>query len=134
MRTEAVSLRMKIQDVRDEKANLQQHFDNAEAENHRAVTERDSTILDLRSLLERRNQELNVLEQSEVTTQDERIRLQLHSNEMSMSLVAIRQELEEARATATAARSSEEAGRQQLARMMDEQLAQNQTTHLWHRV
>ena len=54
-------------------------------------------------------------------------RLQLHSNEMSMSLVAIRQELEESGAAATAARVSEEAGRQQLARMMDEQLAQNQT-------
>ena len=44
-----------------------------------------------------------------------------------MSLVAIRQELEESRAAATAARVSEEAGRQQLTRMMDEQLAQNQT-------
>ena len=81
----------------------------------------------MRSLLERRNRELNVLEQSEATAQDERTRLQLHSNEMSMSLVAIRQELEESRAAATAARVSEEAGRQQLARMMDEQLAQNQT-------
>jgi hypothetical protein len=86
-----------------------------------------STILDLRSLLERRNRELNVLEQSEATTQDERNRLQLHSNEMSMSLVAIRQEHEESRAAATAARVSEEAGRQQLARMMEEQLVQNQT-------
>jgi hypothetical protein len=44
-----------------------------------------------------------------------------------MSLVAIRQELEESRAAATAARVPEEAGRQQLARMMDEQLVQNQT-------
>ena len=44
-----------------------------------------------------------------------------------MSLVALRQELDEARVVATAARVSEEAGRQQLARMMDEQLAQNQT-------
>ena len=44
-----------------------------------------------------------------------------------MSLVAIRQELDEARAIATTARVSEEVGRQQLARMMDEQLAQTQT-------
>ena len=44
-----------------------------------------------------------------------------------MSLVTLRQELDEARAVATAARVSEEAGRQQLARMMDEQLAQTQT-------
>ena len=91
------------------------------------MEERDSTILDLRSLLERRNQELDGLEQSVATTQDEKTRLQIHSNEMTMSLVALRQELEESRAAATAARVSEEACRQQLARMMDEQLAQNQT-------
>jgi len=46
---------------------------------------------------------------------------------MSTSLVAVRQELEDARAIANAARVAEEAGRQQLARMMDEQLAQTQT-------
>jgi hypothetical protein len=39
---------------------------------------------------------------------------------MSTTLVVIRQELEESRVAATAARVAEEAGRQQLARMMDE--------------
>jgi hypothetical protein len=57
------------------------------------------------------------------TTQDERTRLQLHSNEMTMSLVALRQELEDSRASVTAVR----VGRQLLARMMDEQLTQTQT-------
>jgi len=52
MRTDAVGLRIKIQDVRDERVNLQRQFDSAEADNHRAVNKRDSTILDLRSLLE----------------------------------------------------------------------------------
>jgi phage shock protein A len=127
MRTESVGLRVKIQDVRDERANLQRMHDNAEADNQRAVEERDSTILDLQSLLERRNQELDGLEQSVATAQDERTRLQLHSNETTMSLVALRQELEDSRAVVTTLRVSEEAGRQQLARMMDEQLAQNQT-------
>ncbi len=51
----------------------------------------------------------------------------LLSTEMSVSLVSLRRELEESRAAAAAARVSEEAGRQLLARMMDEQLAQNQT-------
>ena len=37
MRTEAVGLRCKIQDVRDERANLHRQFDSAEAENQRAV-------------------------------------------------------------------------------------------------
>ena len=127
MRTEAVGLRCKNQDLRDKRANLQRPFDNAEADNHRAVEERDSTILNLRSLLERCNQELGGLEQSVATIQDERTRLQPHCNEMTMSLVAIRQELEESRASATAARVSEEAGRQQLACMVEEQLAQTQT-------
>ena len=122
MRAEAVSVRIKNQDVGDDRANLQRQFDSAEEDNHRVVEERDSTILDLR-----RNRGLNDLEQSVANTQEERTRLQLYSTEMSTTLVAIRQELEESRAAATAARVAEEAGRQQLARMMDEQLAQNQT-------
>ena len=43
-----------------------------------------------------------------------------------MTLVTVRQELEESRAATTAVRVAEEAGRQQLARMMDEQLVQSQ--------
>ena len=88
---------------------------------------RDSTILDLQTQLENRHRELNVLEQSVTNTHVERTRLQLNFNEMSMTLVTVRQELEESRAAATAARVAEEAGRLQLARMMDEQLVQNQT-------
>ena len=88
------------------------------------MEERDSTIADLRSLLDRRRRELDELEQSIASNHDERTRLQPHSTEMSTSLVAVRQELEEARAIANAARVAEEAGRQQLARMVDEQLAQ----------
>ena len=116
MRAEIVSLRIKNQDVRDERANLQRQFDSAETDNHRAVEERErsfldlrSTILDLRSLLERRNRDLNDLEQSEANTQEERTRLQLHATEMSTTLVVIRQELEESRVAATAARVAEEA-------------------------
>ena len=67
------------------------------------------------------------MEQSELTTQEERTRLQLLYTEMSVSLVSLRRELEESRAATSTAKVSEEAGRQQLARMMDEQLAQNQT-------
>jgi len=69
----------------------------------------------------------DILEQSVATTQKERTRLQLHSNEMTISMVSLRQELEEARTVSIAARASKEAGRQHLARLMDEQLAQNQT-------
>ena len=88
------------------------------------LEEHDSTIADLRSLLDRRRRELDGLEQSMANTQDERTRLQLHSTEISTPLVAVRQELDDATAVATVARVAEENGRQQLARMMDEQLVQ----------
>ena len=68
-------------------------------------------------MLDRRSRELNELEQSIANTHDERTRLQLHSTEIFTSLVAVRQELEDSRAIANAARVG----------MMDEQLAQTQT-------
>jgi hypothetical protein len=77
--------------------------------------------------LDRCNQELGGLEQSVTTTQEERTRLQIHTNEMTMSIVSLRQELKEARTVTIVSRASEEADRQQLARMMDEQLVQAQT-------
>ena len=69
MRAEAVSVRIKNQDVRDDRANLQRLFDSAAADNQRAVEDRDSTILDLQSQLENRHRELNILEQSVTNTQ-----------------------------------------------------------------
>ena len=45
---------------------------------------------------------------------------------MTVETVSLRQELEDYRAATASARVSEEAGRLQLARMMDDQLAQNQ--------
>ena len=50
MRTEAVNIRMKIQELRDERHDRQRQFDRAETENQVALEERDSTIADLRSL------------------------------------------------------------------------------------
>ena len=49
-RTEAVNLRMKIQELRDERTHRQRLFDGTESENQAALEERDSTISDLRSL------------------------------------------------------------------------------------
>jgi len=71
MRTEAVGLRMKNQELRNERTDRQR----AEADNQATLEERESTIADLRSLLDHRNQELDGLEQSVATTQDERTRL-----------------------------------------------------------
>jgi hypothetical protein len=60
MRTEAVSLRMKIQELRDERADRQRLYDGAVAENQAALEERNSTIAELRSLLDRRRRELTI--------------------------------------------------------------------------
>jgi len=66
-----VGLRMKNQELRNERTDRQR----AEADNQATLEERESTIADLRSLLDHRNQELDGLEQSVATTQDERTRL-----------------------------------------------------------
>ena len=67
------------------------------------------------------------MEQSVGIIEEERTRIQLHSNELTVAIVSLRLELDEARAGALSARASEEAARLQIARMMDEQLTQNQT-------
>ena len=46
---------------------------------------------------------------------------------MTVEIVSLRQELEDSRAATASARVTEEAGRLQLARMFDDQLAQNKT-------
>ena len=111
MRDEAVRLRSKSDDLRDERSCMKQQQEDDDA-GQMVLADRDSTIENLQSLLEIRNQELDVLERSVATTHEERTRLQLHSNEMTMSMVSLRQELEEARTVSIAARASEEAGRQ----------------------
>ncbi len=126
MRTEAVNMRSKLADLREERSNLQRQLKTTAAESKAALRQRESSIVNLRSQLDHRNQELDGLEQSALTTQEKRTRLQLLSTEMSVSAVSLRRELEESRAATAAAGVSEEAGRQQLARMMDEQLIQNQ--------
>ena len=48
-------------------------------------------------------------------------RIQLHSTEVQVTIVSLRRELDEARANALTARTSEKAARLQITRMMDEQ-------------
>ena len=108
-------MRSKLNDLRDERSSLQRKLETASAEGKSALEERDSSNANLRSLLDRCNQELDGLEQSEITTQEDVL-----STEMSASMVSLRCELEEFRAATAAARVSEEAGRQQLTRPMDE--------------
>jgi hypothetical protein len=62
------------------------------AEEEAIAEERDSAMANLRSLLDRRNHELDSVEQSISTIQEERTRIQLNSNEMIISIFTLRQE------------------------------------------
>ena len=68
-------------------------------------------LADLRSLLARRNQQLNEMERSRDAIEADSARIQLHSTEVQVNIVSLRRELEEARANALTTRASEEAAR-----------------------
>jgi hypothetical protein len=92
------------------------HMADEEAE----ALERVTVLADLRSLLERRNQQLNEMERSRDAIEEDRACIHLHSNEVTVTIVSLRRELDEARAGALTARASEEAARLQITRKMDE--------------
>jgi hypothetical protein len=121
MQDETIRLRSKFNELQHERSDLKKqhesHIDDEEAE----AAERVTVLADLRSLLERRKQQLND------AIAEDRARIQLHSNEVTVTIVSLLRELDEARAGTLTARASEEAARLQITRMMDEQLAQNQT-------
>ena len=127
MRDETVRLRSRVNELHDEKSDLQKQHESHIADEESAARERETVITDLRSVLDLRNQQLNVMEQSVGTITEDRTRIQLLSTEATMTIVSLRRELEEARAAALTTRASEEAARLQISRMMDEQLSQNQT-------
>ena len=83
-------------------------------EPHLADEERVTVLMDLRSLLERRNQQLNDMERSRDAIEADRARIQLHSAEVQVTIVSLRRELDEARAGTLTARASEEAARLQI--------------------
>jgi predicted HNH restriction endonuclease len=125
MREEAFRLRSKVNELQHEKNDMKKQHDSHLADEEEEARERVTTLLDLRSLLERRDQQLNDLERSRDAIEEDRARIQLHSTEVQVTIVSLRRELEEARATALTARTSEEAARSQIARLMDEQLTQS---------
>jgi chromosome segregation ATPase len=127
MRDEAVRLRSRVNELQHEKNDMKKQHDSHLADEEEAAAERVTVLMDLRSLLDRRNQQLNDLERSRDAIEEDRAHIQLHSTEVQVTTVSLRRELEEARATALAARTSEEAARLQITRMMDGQLVQGQT-------
>ena len=127
MRDEVVRLRSKVNELQHEKSDLKKQHESHLADEEEEAAERVTVLMDLRSLLERRNQQLNDLERSRDAIEEDRARIQLHSTEVQVTIVSLRRELEEARATALTARTSEEAPCLQITRMMGEQLVQGQT-------
>ena len=127
MREETIRLRSKVNELQHEKSDLKKQHESHLADEEEEAAERVTVLMDLRSLLERRNQQLNDLERSRDAIEEDRARIQLHSTEVQVTIVSLRRELEEARATALTARTSEEAPCLQITRMMGEQLVQGQT-------
>ena len=126
MRDEVIRLRSKVNELQHEKSDLKKQQESHIADEESAAIERTTV------LAEHRNQQLNDMGRSRDAIEEDRARIQLHSNEVTVSIVSLRRELDEARSGALTARASEEAARLQLTRMMDEQLAQNQTVDaLW---
>jgi len=104
MREETIRLRSKVNELQHEKSDLKKQHESHLAEEQEAAAERVIHLLDLQSLLDRRNQQLNDLERSRDAIEEDRARIQLHSTEVQVTIVSLRRELEEARATALTAR------------------------------
>jgi hypothetical protein len=117
-----VRLRSKVNELQHEKSDLKKQHESHLADEEDAVAERVTVLIDLRSLLERRNQQLNDIERSRDAIEADRARIQLHSTEVQVTIVSLRRELEEARANVLTARISEEVARLQITHMMDKQL------------
>jgi hypothetical protein len=73
--------------LQHEKSDLKKQHESHIADEEAAVIERDTVLADLRSLLERRNQQLNDMERSRDTIEEDRTRIQLHSTEVHMTIV-----------------------------------------------
>ena len=96
MRDETVRLRSRVNELRDEKADLQKQHKSHIADEESAARGRETVITDLRSVLDLRNQQLNVLEQSVGTIEEDRNHIRLQSTEATMTMVSLQRELEEA--------------------------------------
>ena len=65
----------KVNELRDEKSDLKKQHESHIADEESAARERDTVIANLRSLLDRCNQQLNVMEQSVGTIEEDRTRI-----------------------------------------------------------
>jgi chromosome segregation ATPase len=106
MREETNRLRSKVNELQHEKSDLKNQHESHLADEEEEAVERVMVLTDLRSLLERRNQQLNDMERSRDAIEEDRARIQLHSTEVQVTIVSLRRELEEARATALTTRAS----------------------------
>ena len=97
MREEVVRLRSKVNELKHEKSDLKKQHESHLADAEEETAERVMVLAALRSLLERRNQQLNDMERSRDAIEADRARIQLHSTEVQVTIVSLHRELEEAR-------------------------------------
>jgi len=87
MREEVVRLRSKVNELQHEKSDLKKQHESHLADEEEAAAERVTVLMDLRSLLERRNQQLNDNERSRDAIEADRARIQLHSTEVQVTIM-----------------------------------------------
>ena len=104
----------RVNKLQHEKSDLKKQHESHIADEELAASERDTVMADLRSLLDHRNHQLNDMERSMGTIEEDRTRIQLDSTEVQVTIVSLRRELDEARAGTLTARASEEAARLQI--------------------
>ncbi len=75
--------------MQHEKSDLKKQHESHIADEEAEAAERVTVLADLRSLLERRNQQLNEMERSWDAIEEDRARIQLHSNEVTVTIVTI---------------------------------------------
>ena len=90
MRDETIRLRNKVNELHHEKSDLKKQHESHIADEEAEAVERITVLADLRSLLERRNQQLNDMERSMGAIEEDRTRIQLHSTKVQVTPSRVR--------------------------------------------
>ena len=124
----------KVDDLRSQRTGLRNRLDEQAALHQATVDEKDSEIASVRELVNVGTEDLATLQATTDQIREERERLQLHCNELGLSLVTTQEELTEARtlaganavATASMARQIEVLVEDQILRRLELQTAGSQ--------
>jgi chromosome segregation ATPase len=128
MRDGSVILRIKLEEIRSK---LRKELQDLQA----TLEDRDSRLEDMRVMLENRNDEVVALVERVSHTREERDCLQLHHNDVGMSLVTTQQEVAGARSATTRAMEAEALKERQVAALREEQIQRDREIKaLWRQL